>query len=133
MKEQDKLSEAVESLQTAAEIVPDNAQTHYLLASSLALSALPHEAVAPYRRALELRANFAPALLGLGHVLKTIGDFDGGVQAYKKAIKLRPGFAEAYWSLANLKTFRFSDDDITDMKSELEKIEVDNEDWAKAI
>ncbi|MFT5133632.1 MAG: tetratricopeptide (TPR) repeat protein [Gammaproteobacteria bacterium] len=130
LKEQEKLPEAIEALQSALEIAPDNAQTYYLLGSSYALSALPYEAVAPYQRSLELRANFAPALLGLGHVLKTIGKFDEGVEAYRAAIKQRPSFAEAYWSLANLKTFRFSDDDIANMKSELEKIETDNEDKA---
>lgn len=130
LKEQDKLAEAVECLEQALELKPDNAQTHYLYASSLALSAMPYEAVQPYKRALELRPNFAPALLGLGHVLKTIGNFDEGVLAYRKAIQQRPGFAEAYWSLANLKTFRFTDDDIATMKSELESIKVDNEDKA---
>ncbi len=127
LKEQDKLIEAVEVLEQSLEIIPDNPQTHYLLGSSLALSAKPYEAITPYKRSLEISPKFAPALLGLGHVLKTVGEHDEGVQAYRAAIEQRPGFAEAYWSLANLKTFRFTDDDIVNMKSQLEKIEMDNE------
>ena len=130
LKEQDKVTEAVEVLQQALEIKPNNPQTHYLLGSSLALSAKPYEAIEPYRTCLGLKPGYAPALLGLGHVLKTVGDFEDGVQAYRDAIKQRPGFAEAYWSLANLKTFRFSDEDIEQMKYELQGLEEDNEDKA---
>ena len=34
------------------------------------------------------------------------------VDAYRKSAALRPEFGEAYFSLANLKTFRFTQEDI---------------------
>ena len=42
-----------------------------------------------------------------GHNLRTIGRVDDAVTAYLQAIALEPGFGDAYWSLANLKTYRF--------------------------
>ena len=42
-----------------------------------------------------------------GHNLRTVGRTDEAVAAYLKAVALEPGFGEAYWSLANLKTYRF--------------------------
>ncbi|NKB39151.1 MAG: tetratricopeptide repeat protein [Gammaproteobacteria bacterium] len=130
LKEQDKYDETIEVLQQTIEIDNNNHQSYYLLGSSLALAARPFDAIEPYKKALQLKPAFSPALLGLGHVLKTVGQFEEGVEAYKNAIKLRPGFAEAWWSLANLKTYRFTDEDIEQMKTQLATIEEDKEEKA---
>jgi Tfp pilus assembly protein PilF len=55
--------------------------------------------------------------LSYGHVLKTEGRLDESVAAYRRAIQQEPTFGEAYWSLANLKTFRFGDTDLAVMRS----------------
>ena len=67
--------------------------------------------------------------LGQGHALKTIGRLDDAIVAYRKTIELQPSFGDAYWSLANLKTFRFEDADIEAMQAELEKDDCDQEDY----
>ncbi|MCX7041107.1 MAG: tetratricopeptide repeat protein, partial [Gammaproteobacteria bacterium] len=54
-----------------------------------------------------------------GHALKTEGRGSEAVQAYRRSIELEPGFGEAWWSLANLKTFRFTDEDIAAMRAQL--------------
>ena len=59
--------------------------------------------------------------LSYGHVLKTVGRRDDSVSAYRKAVELKPEFGEAYWSLANLKTARFSDDELALMHAQLER------------
>ena len=46
--------------------------------------------------------------MSLGHALKTEGRQEESVAAYRRAIAMEPTLGEAYWSLANLKTFRFS-------------------------
>ncbi len=51
-----------------------------------------------------------------GHALKTLGRFDAAVSAYHEAIEARAAFGDAWWSLANLKTYRFSDDELTRMR-----------------
>ena len=50
--------------------------------------------------------------LWLGHALKTESQLDAAIAAYRAAAALRPDFGDAYWSLANLKTYRFGDDEI---------------------
>ena len=46
--------------------------------------------------------------LSVGHALKTLGKQADAIDAYKQAIAVRPNFGDAYWSLANLKTYTFS-------------------------
>lgn len=53
--------------------------------------------------------------LSRGHALKTIGRLDQAVEAYRAAYGARPDFGDAYWSLANLKTYRFTDDEVDAM------------------
>ena len=44
------------------------------------------------------------------NTLRTLGRIAEALAAYLKALELDPDFAEAYWSLANLKTYRFTPD-----------------------
>ena len=53
--------------------------------------------------------------LWLGHALKTVGQTPEAVESYRAAAVARPDFGDAWWSLANLKTFRFTDEDIARM------------------
>lgn len=54
-----------------------------------------------------------------GHSLKTAGRQAEAIDAYRRCVELRPGFGEAWWSLANLKTFRFGAADIERMEAGL--------------
>ncbi len=47
--------------------------------------------------------------LMLGHAYKTQGDFTHAVKSYQKAYQCRADFGDAFWSLANLKTYQFSE------------------------
>ena len=55
-----------------------------------------------------------------GHALKTQGIRDEAEAHYREAVRHRPSFGEAYWSLANLKTYRYSDQEIADMRKQVE-------------
>ncbi|MFZ9129630.1 MAG: tetratricopeptide repeat-containing sulfotransferase family protein [Pseudomonadales bacterium] len=127
LKELHQYDEAVAALRRALAMDPKNALTHYYHGAALAMAARPEEAVAAYEQAVALDPDLTGAHIGLGHVLKTVGDHEGGVAAYRRAIELRPNFGETYYSLANLKTFRFSGAEIEDMKRRLEseKLPVD--------
>lgn len=117
LKEQNRYEEAIDTFRQAIRLEPTNVKAHYLLAQTLAPAALTYDAIGAYERVLALRPRHAGAKLGLGHVLKTVGRQDEAVQAYRDCIELKPDKGETYWSLANLKTYRLSDDDIREMES----------------
>ena len=54
--------------------------------------------------------------LQLGHALKAKGDINRAVSAYQYAYQLKPDYGDAYWSLANTKTYRFNDEEIAQMQ-----------------
>lgn len=127
LKDQDYFEEAIECFKTAIKIDANNAQAHFLLASTLAPAALTYEAVDAYKACLDITPNHPGALLGLGHVMKTIGHQEEGIAAYRKCIAVKPGNGETYWSLANLKTFRFADTEIAEMEEQVNSGKMDNE------
>ncbi len=62
----------------------------------------------------------AECWLRYGHALRGLGRTDDAVAAYRRAIALDQGFGRAWWSLADLKTFRFSGDDVAAMERALD-------------
>ena len=56
--------------------------------------------------------------LWLGHALKTVGRVPEAIVSYRRAAQARPNFGDAYWSLANLKTYAFSDAEMDVMRRE---------------
>jgi predicted Zn-dependent protease len=89
------------------------------LAASIAVGLGQHDiAIATYRNLLAETPRAPDVHLWLGHALKTTGRFDDAVVAYRTAAAARPDFGDAYWSLANLKTFRFEADEVDRMRSQ---------------
>ena len=58
--------------------------------------------------------------LQLGHALKAKGDIAKAIDAYQQAYRLKPSYGDAFWSLANTKTYRFSDKEIAKMQEQQE-------------
>ena len=73
------------------------------------------DAVAEYARLQQQSPDNATVSLTYGHALKTLGRIDAAVDAYRQGYAARPDFGDAYWSLANLKTYRFSDAELAVM------------------
>ena len=58
--------------------------------------------------------------LSIGHALKTLGLTSEAITSYQRAASCRADFGDAYWSLANLKTYRFSEEELAQMRRSLE-------------
>jgi len=71
-----------------------------------------------FKQAIEEDSQVPGFHLQLGHALKVKGDIEQAISAYQQACQLNPSYGDAFWSLANTKTYRFSDEEITHMQSQ---------------
>jgi tetratricopeptide (TPR) repeat protein len=116
-----KYREAHDELTTLLAADPSNA-THQALEAAALVGLGEHEgAIERYRRLIPDADPVAAAdlELSLAHSLKTLGRTDEAIAAYTSAAARRPAFGDAYWSLANLKTYRFTDAEIDAMQAAL--------------
>ena len=60
------------------------------------------EAMVSYRKAIEIRPDFADAYFALGLAVKLLGMVEEAMASYRKAIEIRPDFADAYLNLGNV-------------------------------
>jgi tetratricopeptide (TPR) repeat protein len=83
-----------------------------------------------YARLLAEYPDQARVWLSYGHVLKTEGRQQEAIDAYRACIERDPQLGEAYWSIANLKTFQFEQSDLSAMKQQMEDSSLsDKERW----
>ena len=77
-----------------------------------------HErAIEIYRALLNGAAQPADLHLSIAHSLKTLGRQRDAITAYHAAAAARAGFGDAWWSLANLKTYRFAQSELEQMRT----------------
>jgi tetratricopeptide (TPR) repeat protein len=114
--EQDEHEQALASIQRALRLDPDTAAHRLTLGNVLARSGRHEEAIAAFEQAIALQPERPALHLALGNALRTIGRHDEAVAAYRRSIALRSDYAEGYWSLSNLKTFRFSSEEVAAME-----------------
>lgn len=118
--ELNSLEDAIASAREVLRLDPDTAESHILYARTIGMAGNHEEAIATYEKALEIAPDRAGAACGMAHHQKTIGQQDRAIASYRHAVAIKPDHAEAYWSLANLKTFRFEDEEIAAMESLLD-------------
>ena len=105
--------------QTKLLLVEDPHNARYLILKGLILVRMADHpgAISIFEDVLVDHPRQALAQLSYGHALKTVGRLQESIRAYERAIEISPTTGEAYWSLANLKIFRFSDKDIDAMRT----------------
>ena len=113
-------AEALELLEDIFEQDPDGFGNLNLKAATLGRLGDFEQALAIYERVLDRAPRQPRVNLTYGHMLNAVGRLQESIDAYRRAIDLNPQLGEAWWSLANLKTFRFSDDDIATMERTLQ-------------
>lgn len=126
-----KFSQAKQQAETLLNEHPDNLQ--YLAAKASAMVGVGEveKAIILYQQVLDDARNELPGVqLLLGHAYKANGNIEQAIKAYQQAYTIRPDFGDAYWSLANTKTYRFTDDELTLMQAQLEKVDIELDDKA---
>ena len=116
---QNRFGDAVIELDAVLADGGDNPAQESLKAAALGRIGGYDEAVGLYKQLTGRFPAHAKLWMSYGHMLKTVGDQDASVAAYRHALTAEPTLGEVYWSLANLKTVNFSDDDVAAMEQAL--------------
>lgn len=112
-----RLKEAEAAVRHLQKIEPESPQTWVTSAAVATRLMRQEEALEAYERAAHLKPDEVRLRMSAGHVQKTLGRRGDSEASYKAALQMDPGLAEAYWSLADLKNYAFSDEEITAMQA----------------
>jgi predicted Zn-dependent protease len=115
-----KATEALAEIERLLEVEAANPGYRNLHAVVLSRVGEGARSCAIYAKLLEEYPANAKVWLSYGHVLKTEGRQEDCIRAYRECIAREPTLGEAYWSLANLKTFRFTPEDLATMRARVD-------------
>jgi tetratricopeptide (TPR) repeat protein len=90
------------------EETPDNPQLQSLYAIQCMQIGDYAGALATFDQVLATLPDDPTTQVSRGHALKTSGDTPAAIEAYRAAVAAQPLHCEGYYSLANLKTYRFT-------------------------
>ena len=112
--------QAREQIEILIAAEPDNPTHRMTLASILVGEGSTEAAIALYGELVRQQPGNPELHLSLGHALKTQGRREEAERAYREAARQRVNFGDAYWSLANLKTYRFTDEQLATMREQVD-------------
>jgi tetratricopeptide (TPR) repeat protein len=111
-----KHAEALEQIHRLLAVEPRNSTFRTLEGNAL-VGIGEHEAAIKIFDELRTEMPASPTLhLAIAHALKTVGRQQEAIESYRRAASVRPSFGDAYWSMANLKTYRFTDQEVAQMR-----------------
>ena len=120
LKSVQKSEKALKHAENLNKILPNNPMLQSILAIQQLQVGDYDNAMTLFDKVLAKVPQDPVTLTSKGHALKTYGKQDEAIACYRDAFKFKPDYGEAYFSLANLKTYRFLDDEISQMESVLQ-------------
>jgi len=118
LRKQQKYHEALSHAKILIQQDPKNPQFQSVFAVESMQSGDYDIALATFDSILEILPEEPVTLTSRGNALKTQGNKEQAIDSYRRAIKKHPAHGEAYYSLANLKLFSFTDKEIQAMESQ---------------
>tara|TARA_R110002096_G_scaffold154_14_gene829 strand:+ start:9513 stop:11501 length:1989 start_codon:yes stop_codon:yes gene_type:complete len=120
LRKRQKFERARDEAQALLQKSPDNPQFKSLYAIESMQTGDYETALRSFDEVLAKVPGDPGTLTSKGHALKTRGDYDAAVASYQAALSSQPGHGEAYYSLANLKVYSFSDSEVTAMEQQVQ-------------
>ena len=114
-----QLGEADSAIHRSLLVEPRNARSWTVRATINGRLMRPQAALAAYQESERLDPDQRLIHLSIGHVFKTVGRRTECERTYHECIEREPASGEAYWSLADLKNYIFSDSEMAAMEKHL--------------
>ena len=111
-----KFDKAYEQAEELRKLFPDDTDTVLALYSSACMGIGDNAAaIESYHALLDAHPDNPVFPVSLAHVYKSEGELDKAVELYRRAYELRADYGDAYWSLANTKSYTFTDTELQQM------------------
>jgi tetratricopeptide (TPR) repeat protein len=114
--ERQKYAAALKQVEGRLRTAPSDPEARFLRATILAGLGHHDDAIPIFRELLAETPQRNHLRIVLGHSLKALGRTDEAVRAYRDATDGQADIGDAFWSMANLKTYHFSDDEVERMR-----------------
>ena len=130
LRKKQKFSKTMEQVNILCDQYPDNQLYQAHKASEIMQNGGHDEAITILDDILKKNPYNFSSLTSKGHAEKTLGRTDQAIESYRSAYKIRQDHGEAFFSLANLKTYSFSKDEIQNMRYQVERLDLSLKDKA---
>ncbi len=125
-----KFTKTMEQVNILCEKFPDNLSYQAQKASEIMQNGYHSEAIDLFEKIIKENPYNFSAMTSKGHAEKTLGKTDKAIESYKSAYKIKNDHGEAYFSLSNLKTYKFSNKELDVMKNQLKRVDLTLKDKA---
>jgi len=126
-----RLGEAESAVRHLLKMEPENPKNWVMLGTVCTRLMRQPDALVAFEEAARLNPGEVRLRLSIGHIHKTLGRRLESEQAYKACLEMNPHFGEAYWSLADLKNYVFSDAEMAAMQGLVKGNDAGDDDQAQ--
>lgn len=114
-----RYADSLEQLDQLLAIDPNNSAWLTMRAANLVEINEHGQAIPLFEKIIEKHPGNKQVYLSYGHALRAVGRVSEAISAYEACVSMDTGKGEAYWSLANLKTYRFDEEKIAQIEAAL--------------
>ena len=130
LRKKQKFAQTTEQVNILCDQFPDNLNYQAQKASDVMQGGDHSKAITMFDDILKKNPYNFSTLTSKGHAQKTLGSTDQAIKSYQSAYQIKPDHGEAFFSLANLKTYSFSDYELDSMRQQVERVDLSLRDKA---
>ena len=130
LRKKQKFAKTIEQVNILCDKYPDNLTYQAQKASEIMQNGDHEEAITLLDNILSKNPYNFSTLTSKGHAQKTLGRTDQAIKSYQSAYQIKPDHGEAFFSLANLKTYSFTDNELDSMREQVERVDLSLRDKA---
>ena len=130
LRKKQKFAKTMEQVNILCDKYPDNLNYQALKASEIMQNGDHEKAITLLDDILSKNPYNFSTLTSKGHAEKTLGRTEQAIKSYQSAYQIKPDHGEAFFSLANLKTYSFTNEELGNMREQVKRVDLSLRDKA---
>ena len=130
LRKKQKFAKTMEQVNILCKKFPDNLNYQALKASEIMQNGDHEKAITLLDDILSKNPYNFSTLTSKGHAEKPLGRTEQAINSYQSAYQIKPDHGEAFFSLANLKTYSFTSEELGNMREQVKRVDLSLRDKA---